>query len=131
MILFSDSSLIDRRSLYRIYFSSYVGNVAAGVIVRTMGFPIKLVCSVTVNDIVARAHHDGDFSIVDVVQASLAPAMDIQVNTTITDTTPSALYYSEFLGLLSCYFGFSFSPSYVIRTVSEFLGSFNNSVCVR
>jgi len=54
------------------------GNVAAGVIVRTMGFPIKLVCSVTVNDIVARAHHDGDFSIVDVVQASLAPAMDIQ-----------------------------------------------------
>jgi len=54
------------------------GNVAAGVIVQTMGFPIKLVCSVTVNDIVARAHQNGDFSIVDVVQASLAPAMDIQ-----------------------------------------------------
>ena len=53
--------------------------MAAGVIVQTMGFPIKLVCSVTVNDIVARAHQNGDFSIVDVVQASLAPAMDIQV----------------------------------------------------
>jgi len=54
------------------------GNVAAGVIAQTMGFPVKLVCCVTVNDIVARAHHNGDLSIVDEVHASLAPAMDIQ-----------------------------------------------------
>ena len=73
-----------------IFKKKKIGNVAAGVIAQTMGFPVKLVCCVTVNDIVARAHHNGDLSIVDEVHASLAPAMDIQVITTTIAITIKA-----------------------------------------
>lgn len=46
-----------------------------------MGLPIKLVCAVTSNDIVARAIKDGDLSMASEVFQTLAPAMDIQVST--------------------------------------------------
>lgn len=44
-----------------------------------MGVPIKFVCAVTQNDIVARAITKGDYSMSDSVIPTLAPAMDIQV----------------------------------------------------
>lgn len=44
-----------------------------------MGLPIRMVCAVTRNDIVARAIKDGDYSMVSEVFPTLAPAMDIQV----------------------------------------------------
>lgn len=53
--------------------------VAAGFIAKLMGVPIKFVCAVTQNDIVARAITKGDYSMSDSVIPTLAPAMDIQV----------------------------------------------------
>ena len=46
-----------------------------------MGVPIKFVCAVTQNDIVARTVTKGDYSVADNVIQTLAPAMDIQVIT--------------------------------------------------
>ena len=51
----------------------------AGVLSQKMGFPIKLISTVTENDILARTYQHGDFSSDEVVAATLAPAMDIQV----------------------------------------------------
>lgn len=44
-----------------------------------MGIPVKFVCAVTSNDIVARAVTKGDYSMSKNVIPTLAPAMDIQV----------------------------------------------------
>lgn len=55
------------------------GNVTSGCVARLMGVPLRLVCAVTVNDIVVRTIRDGDFSISDSVKQTLATAMDIQV----------------------------------------------------
>lgn len=55
------------------------GNATSGCFARAMGLPIKLVCAVTSNDIVARAIKDGDFSMASEVFQTLAPAMDIQI----------------------------------------------------
>ena len=52
--------------------------ITAGCIARKMGLPIKIVCTVNKNDIVARIIEKGDFS-TEPVQMTLAPAMDIQV----------------------------------------------------
>lgn len=54
----------------------------AGYIAHKMGFPIKLVASVNSNDILARSLQIGDYSPSPTVDASLAPAMDIQVDLT-------------------------------------------------
>ncbi|CAC5360111.1 THNSL2 [Mytilus coruscus] len=55
------------------------GNVTSGFIAKLMGVPIKFVCAVTQNDIVARAITKGDYSMSDSVIRTLAPAMDIQI----------------------------------------------------
>jgi len=55
------------------------GNVTSGVIAQKMGLPIKLVCTVNSNDIVARTLKNGDYSTSDATVQTLAPAMDIQV----------------------------------------------------
>ncbi|VDI00928.1 Hypothetical predicted protein, partial [Mytilus galloprovincialis] len=55
------------------------GNVTSGFIAKLMGVPIKFVCAVTQNDIVARAITKGDYSMSDSVIPTLAPAMDIQI----------------------------------------------------
>ena len=52
---------------------------AAGVIAKQMGLPVRFVCSVNTNDVVARTMERGDFSKSDKVVSTLAPAMDIQV----------------------------------------------------
>ncbi len=58
---------------------SHVFFYLAGVIAHKMGLPVKLVCTVNVNDIVARTMKDGDYSMADKVVPTLASAMDIQV----------------------------------------------------
>ncbi|XP_005950624.1 threonine synthase-like 2 [Haplochromis burtoni] len=54
------------------------GNIAAGLIVKQMGLPLKLVAMVNSNDIVHRMVTSGDFSMADNVTQTLAPAIDIQ-----------------------------------------------------
>lgn len=44
-----------------------------------MGLPVKFVCAVNQNDVVARTLSKGDYSVTPVT-ATLAPAMDIQVS---------------------------------------------------
>jgi threonine synthase len=53
--------------------------LTAGFVARLMGVPVRFVCAVTQNDIVARAISKGDYSMSDNVIHTLAPAMDIQV----------------------------------------------------
>ncbi|KAL7639752.1 UNVERIFIED_CONTAM: hypothetical protein RMT77_009162 [Armadillidium vulgare] len=55
------------------------GSITAGSIARFMGFPIRLVVSVTVNDIVARTLRHGIFSQRDQVFKTYANAIDIQI----------------------------------------------------
>ncbi|XP_060084610.1 threonine synthase-like 2 [Ylistrum balloti] len=55
------------------------GNVTSGCLARMMGVPLRLVCAVTTNDIVARTVRDGDFSTAETVTQTLATAMDIQI----------------------------------------------------
>lgn len=55
------------------------GNVTSGCLARLMGVPLRLVCAVTTNDIVARTVSDGDYSMADKVNQTLATAMDIQI----------------------------------------------------
>ena len=45
-----------------------------------MGLPVRFVCTVNSNDIVARTVEKGDFSKAPQVVSTLAPAMDIQVS---------------------------------------------------
>ena len=52
----------------------------AGVIAKQMGLPVRFVCTVNSNDIVARTVEKGDFSKAPQVVRTLAPAMDIQVS---------------------------------------------------
>ncbi|XP_058472717.1 threonine synthase-like 2 [Solea solea] len=54
------------------------GNIAAGVIVKQMGLPLKLVAMVNSNDIIHRTLSSGDFSMAATVTQTLAPAIDIQ-----------------------------------------------------
>ncbi|XP_040014290.1 threonine synthase-like 2 isoform X1 [Xiphias gladius] len=54
------------------------GNIAAGLIVRQMGLPLKMVAMVNSNDIVHRMVTTGDFSMAANVTQTLAPAIDIQ-----------------------------------------------------
>ncbi|KAL4005144.1 hypothetical protein ACER0C_004857 [Sarotherodon galilaeus] len=54
------------------------GNIAAGLIVKQMGLPLKLVAMVNSNDIVHRMVTSGDFSMAANVTQTLAPAIDIQ-----------------------------------------------------
>ncbi|XP_070707033.1 threonine synthase-like 2 [Pempheris klunzingeri] len=54
------------------------GNIAAGVIVKQMGLPLKLVAMVNSNNIVHRTVTTGDFSMAASVTQTLAPAIDIQ-----------------------------------------------------
>ncbi|KAK2888637.1 hypothetical protein Q8A73_020085 [Channa argus] len=54
------------------------GNVTAGLIVKQMGIPLKLVAMVNSNDILHRAVSTGDFSMAAKVTQTLAPAIDIQ-----------------------------------------------------
>lgn len=56
-----------------------LGNITSGFIARLMGVPVKFVCAVTQNDIVARAVSKGDYSMSSSVVRTLAPAMDIQI----------------------------------------------------
>ncbi|KAB7494803.1 Threonine synthase-like 2, partial [Armadillidium nasatum] len=55
------------------------GSITAGSMAHFMGFPIRLVVSVNVNDIVARTLRHGIFSQRDQVFKTLANAMDIQM----------------------------------------------------
>lgn len=52
---------------------------SAGLIVKHMGLPLKLVAMVNSNDIVHRTVTSGDFSMAANVTQTLAPAIDIQV----------------------------------------------------
>ncbi|CAB1424677.1 unnamed protein product [Pleuronectes platessa] len=54
------------------------GNIAAGLLVKRMGVPLKLVAMVNSNDVVHRAVTEGDFSMAANVTQTLAPAIDIQ-----------------------------------------------------
>lgn len=54
---------------------------SAGLIVKQMGLPLKLVAMVNSNDIVHRMVTSGDFSMAANVTQTLAPAIDIQVET--------------------------------------------------
>lgn len=54
------------------------GNIAAGLIVKQMGLPLKLVAMVNSNDIMHRMVTSGDFSMAANVTQTLAPAIDIQ-----------------------------------------------------
>ncbi|XP_058539369.1 threonine synthase-like 2 isoform X2 [Neofelis nebulosa] len=55
------------------------GNLAAGCIAQKMGLPIRLVVAVNRNDIIHRTVQQGDFSLSEAVEQTLASAMDIQV----------------------------------------------------
>ncbi|XP_062934451.1 threonine synthase-like 2 isoform X1 [Cynocephalus volans] len=55
------------------------GNLAAGCIAQKMGLPICLVGAVNRNDIIHRTVQQGDFSLSEAVNPTLASAMDIQV----------------------------------------------------
>jgi len=55
------------------------GNIASGYVAYEMGLPIKMVASVTPNDIVHRTLQTGDFSLSETVLQTWATAMDIQV----------------------------------------------------
>ncbi|XP_049508056.1 threonine synthase-like 2 isoform X2 [Panthera uncia] len=55
------------------------GNLAAGCIAQKMGLPIGLVVAVNRNDIIHRTVQQGDFSLSEAVEQTLASAMDIQV----------------------------------------------------
>lgn len=54
------------------------GNIAAGLLVKQMGVPLRLVAMVNANDIVHRTVTKGDFSMAPQVSQTLAPAIDIQ-----------------------------------------------------
>lgn len=54
------------------------GNITAGIIVKRMGVPLRLVAMVNANDIVHRTVQSGDFSMSSSVTQTLAPAIDIQ-----------------------------------------------------
>merc|ERR1711915_411990 len=56
------------------------GNIASGYVAYEMGLPIKMVASVTPNDIVHRTLQTGDFSLSETVLQTWATAMDIQVH---------------------------------------------------
>ncbi|XP_039108544.1 threonine synthase-like 2 isoform X2 [Hyaena hyaena] len=55
------------------------GNLAAGCLAWKMGLPIRLVVAVNRNDIIHRTVQQGDFSLSETVEQTLASAMDIQV----------------------------------------------------
>lgn len=59
--------------------SGAAGNLAAGCLAQKMGLPIRLVAAVNHNDIIHRTVQQGDFSLSQAVQPTLASAMDIQV----------------------------------------------------
>ena len=88
--------LVCRMSLCKIFlhrFESHTHNMStvnrgvqntfvllsAGLIVKRMGVPLKLVAMVNSNDVVHRAVTEGDFSMAANVTQTLAPAIDIQV----------------------------------------------------
>lgn len=54
------------------------GNIAAGLTVKQMGLPLKLVAMVNSNDIVHRTVTSGDFSMAAHTKQTVAPAIDIQ-----------------------------------------------------
>lgn len=54
------------------------GNITAGIIVKRMGVPLRLVAMVNANDIIHRTVQNGDFSMSSSVTQTLAPAIDIQ-----------------------------------------------------
>ncbi|XP_061732781.1 threonine synthase-like 2 [Nerophis ophidion] len=54
------------------------GNITAGLIVKQMGLPLKLVAMVNANDVMHKTVTSGDFSMAATVTQTLAPAMDIQ-----------------------------------------------------
>ena len=58
--------------------SGGLGNIASGVIARTLGLPVKFVSAVNENDIVDRAFRCNDFSLADSVKHTPSSAMDIQ-----------------------------------------------------
>uniref|UniRef100_A0ABI7W0F8 Threonine synthase-like 2 n=1 Tax=Felis catus TaxID=9685 RepID=A0ABI7W0F8_FELCA len=55
------------------------GNLAAGCLAQKMGLPVRLVVAVNRNDIIHRTVQQGDFSLSEAVEQTLASAMDIQV----------------------------------------------------
>ncbi|TRY66261.1 hypothetical protein DNTS_026220 [Danionella cerebrum] len=54
------------------------GNITAGLIMKQMGVPLRLVAMVNANDIIHRTVQSGDFSMFSTVTHTLAPAIDIQ-----------------------------------------------------
>ena len=61
---------------------------SAGSLVNKMGVPVELVCAVNVNDIVHRMISTGDFTISQDVLQTWSSAMDIQVYTSETGSSP-------------------------------------------
>ena len=58
----------------------------AGFLTHLIGFPIRLVATVNVNDFLSRSLQGGNASAADQVTVTLAPSMDIQVlRPSITD----------------------------------------------
>lgn len=62
-----------------VFFHFEVGLFAAGLMARMMGLPVRFVCAVTSNDIVARMVKSGQCELLD-VKPSLAPSIDMQVS---------------------------------------------------
>lgn len=58
-----------------------------------MGLPIQLVAAVNSNDIIHRTVKDGDFSLSGRVKATLASAMDIQVDNELEQMEDNELAY--------------------------------------
>ena len=71
----------------------------AGCIAQKMGLPIQLVAAVNSNDIIHRTVKDGDFSLSGRVKATLASAMDIQVDNELEQMEDNELAYF----LVLCY----------------------------
>lgn len=76
----------------------------AGCIAQKMGLPIQLVAAVNSNDIIHRTVKDGDFSLSGCVKATLASAMDIQVDNELEQMEDNELaYFGIFFFLVLCY----------------------------
>lgn len=65
----------------------------AGCIAQKMGLPIQLIAAVNSNDIIHRTVKDGDFSLSGRVKATLASAMDIQVDNELEQMEDNELAY--------------------------------------
>ena len=89
------------------------GDVFAGYVAAQMGLPIgRLIVATNVNDILARALRDGDYS-VGHVEPTAAPSMDIQVSSNF-ERLLFDLYGRDAAALTAAMQGFEASKKLVI-----------------